>query len=130
MKMGQKPAISTSGIKMGGLIMYGIKEMSKLKDKYERDFAEVVSKQDGSHATPLAAFFVGGKYHGLYMTHKELKAKGNGKFTPRWSAMKYHNSHVSPDLEDQPMIDGYLSPMLDGGRLRYETQEVYDLMFD
>ena len=27
-------------------------------------------------------------------------------------------------------IDGYLSPMYDGGRLRYETQEVYDMMFD
>ena len=97
-----KHVIFTFGIEMGGLNMYGIKEMSRSKDKYEKDFSEVVSKQDGSHATPLAAFFVGGKYHGLYMTHKELK----------------------------PMIDGYLSPMLDGGRLRYETQEIYDLMFD
>lgn len=111
--------------------MYGIKEMLESKDKYERDFAEVVSKQDGSHAIPRAAFFVGGKYHGLYMTHKELKAKGNGEFTPRWSAMKYHNKNlVNLTLEDQPMVDGYLSPMLDGGYLRYETQEVYDALFD
>lgn len=111
--------------------MYGIKEMLESEDKYENDFAETVSKQDGTHAIPRAAFFVGGKYHGRYMTHTELKAKGNGEFTPRWSAMKYHNANlVNLALEDQPMIDGYLSPMLDSGYLRYETQEVYDAMFD
>lgn len=108
--------------------MYGIKEMLESKDECERNFAEVVSKQDGSHAIPHPAFFVGGKYHGTYMTHKELKAKGNGEFTPRWSAMKYHNPlTVNLKLEDQPMVDGYLSPMWDGGYLRYETQEAYDI---
>lgn len=101
------------------------------KAKYERDFAETTSKQDGSHAIPRPGFFVGGKYHGLYMTHADLLRKGNGTFTPRWSAMKYHNKElVNLDLEDQPMIDGYLSPMLDGGYLRYETQEKYDESFD
>ena len=99
-------------------------------DEYDIEFNKVLSTQDGSHAIPHAAFFVGGKFHGLYMTHEELKANGNGKFTPRWSAMKYHNDLlVNLDLEDQPMVDGYLSPMWDGGRLRYETQEVYDMMF-
>lgn len=109
--------------------MTDIKQVFNLKDKYERDFAETFSAQDGSHAIPIPAFFVGGKYHGLYMTHDQLKAKGNGEFTPRWSAMKYHNDAlVNLKLEDQPMIDGYLSPMLDGGYLRYETQEVYDAL--
>jgi len=111
--------------------MYDIKKMLESRDKYEREFAEVVSKQNGDHAIPHAAFFVGGRYHGLYMTHKELIKKGNGQFTPRWSAMPTHNQLlVNLDLEDQPMIDGYLSPMWDGGYLRYETQEVYDRMFD
>ena len=109
--------------------MYGIKEMLESEDKYEKEFARVVSQQDGTHAIPRAGFFCGGKYHGLYMTHDELKAKGNGEFTPRWSAMKYHNENlVNLALEDQPMIDGYLSPMLDGGYLRYETQEVYEAL--
>lgn len=36
----------------------------------------------------------------------------------------------NPILDNQPMFEGFLSPMLDGGMLRYETQEVYDLMFD
>lgn len=101
------------------------------QDEYDIEFNKVLSAQDGSHAIPHSAFFVGGRFHGLYMTHKELVSKGNGKFTPRWSAMKYHNPLlVNLDMEDQPMVDGYLSPMWDGGRLRYETQEVYDRMFD
>lgn len=99
--------------------------------KDEREIEELQAKQDGSHAIPHAAFFVGGRYHGRYMTHEELKKVGNGKFTIRWSALSEHNPLVeNPDLEDQPMVDGYLSPMWDGGRLRYETQEVYDMMFD
>lgn len=110
--------------------MYGIEKIVKSREEYEREFNEVVSAQDGSYAIPHSAFFVGGRYHGLYMTHEELKAKGNGKFTPRWSAMPTHNQLlVNLNLEDQPMIDGYLSPMWDGGRLRYETQEKYDEMF-
>lgn len=101
------------------------------QDEYAMEFNKVLSTQDGSHAIPHVAFFVGGKFHGLYMTHEELKSNGNGNFTPRWSAMKYHNPLlVNLDLEDQPMVDGYLSPMWDGGFLRYETQEVYDMMFD
>ena len=97
-------------------------------DKYIRNFN---SQQDGSHAIPHPAFFVGGKYHGLYKTHDELKVIGNGKFTIRWSALPegMHNPLVENlDLEDQPKVDGYLGPMWDGGYLRYETQEVYNMM--
>ena len=109
--------------------MYNLETIMQEKEKYEAEFNRVLSAQDGSHAIPHPAFFVGGTYHGLYMTHKELVSNGNGTFTPRWSAMKYHNDLlVNLDLEDQPMIDGYLSPMWDGGYLRYETQEVYDTM--
>lgn len=106
-------------------------DIIKTVDKYEDDFKKVHDAQDGSHAIPRDGFFVGGRFHGRYMTHKELLANGNGKFSPRWSAMKYHNDLlVNINLEDQPEIDGYLSPMLDGNYLRYETQEVYDSMFD
>ena len=31
-------------------------------------------------------------------------------------------------LDNNPLVDGYLSPMWDGGMLRYETQEVYDML--
>ena len=101
------------------------------REESEMEFNKVLKSQDGSHAIPHPAFFVGGKYHGIYMTHEELTKKGNGEFTPRWSVMKEHNPLlINLDLEDQPLVDGYLSPMWDGGYLRYETQEVYDALFD
>lgn len=30
------------------------------------------------------------------------------------------------ELDNQPIIDGFHEPMWDGGRLRYETYEVYN----
>ena len=32
------------------------------------------------------------------------------------------------ELDNQPMFEGFLGPMWDGGCLRYETQEVYDML--
>lgn len=32
------------------------------------------------------------------------------------------------ELDDQPVYTGWLGPMWDGGKLRYETQEVYDML--
>jgi hypothetical protein len=32
------------------------------------------------------------------------------------------------ELRGQPIINGYLDPMWDAGMLRYETQEVYDIL--
>lgn len=97
----------------------------------DKELMDFQSKQDGSHAIPRPAIFVGGRYHGLYMTHEELKKVGNGKYSIRWSAFKYHNPLTdNVNLEDQPLVDGYLGPMWDGGYLRYETQEVYDALSD
>lgn len=31
------------------------------------------------------------------------------------------------ELDNQPELKGFLGPMWDGGRLRYETQEAYDM---
>ena len=102
-----------------------MRDMRDIKSEIEM----VKAAQDGSHAIPHPAFFVGGRYHGFYKTHKELKAIGNGKFSLRWSALSQHNPRtVNLNLEDQPLVDGYLGPMWDGGYLRYETQEVYDVL--
>ena len=32
------------------------------------------------------------------------------------------------ELDNQPRFIGFLGPMWDGGMLRYETQQVYDLL--
>lgn len=97
--------------------------------EHEEDFNSVCSKQDGSFAKDIPAYFVGGRFNGLYLPHDELMKRGNGRFSPRWSAMKVHNPlTVNLDLEDQPKVNGYVGPMLDGGFLRYETQEMYDIL--
>lgn len=32
------------------------------------------------------------------------------------------------ELDLQPKLDGYIGPMWDGGKLRYETPEIYEIM--
>ena len=111
--------------------MYDFEKMMAHRKEAEEDMKRVQEAQDGSFAHNIPAYFVGGKYNGLMVDHKTLMEMGNGQFTLRWSQCKEHKPLLlNLDLEDQPMVDGYLSPMQDGDRLRYETQEVYDLMFD
>lgn len=111
--------------------MYSVEQMMKQREEQMNDMKQVQAAQDGSHAHNIPAVFVGGKYNGLMVDHDTLMKMGNGQFTLRWSQLKQHNPlTINLDLEDQPMVDGYLSPMQDGNKLRYETQEVYDLMSD
>ena len=103
-----------------------IKEMNermmRAREEHERDFKEVTSKQDGSYAKDIEARFVGGKLDGMRISHEELMKMQNKGYTPRFSELKSHNPLlVNLELEDQPIIDGYLSPMIDGGCLRYEV---------
>lgn len=56
-----------------------------------------------------------------------LLSLGNGQFTDDLTESRERGGTVHrKELDNQPMVDGYLSPMWDGGKLRYETQEVYD----
>lgn len=109
--------------------MTQIERIRRDREEQERDFEAVTSRQDGRHAHDLDAVFVGGALDGQHIPHIQLMYMKNKGYTPRWSAMKVHNPLlINLDLEDQPIIEGYLSPMLDGGVLRYETQEVYDAL--
>ena len=79
----------------------------------------------------MQALFVGGRYNGLVVDEEQLKEMGNGEFTEDLTALREKGLCVHmAELDNQPYVDGYLSPMWDGGRLRYETQEVYDMFFD
>ncbi len=82
---------------------------------------EISKTQNGSFGWDLPAYFCGGKYHGKYMTHKELLAVGNGTFTIRWSEAGGNTLSINLGLEDQPRVDGYYEPMMDGRFLRYEV---------
>ena len=79
----------------------------------------------------MKAIFVGGRYNGMVADELQLRALGNGKFTEDLTELRERGCCVHrAELDNQPLVDGYLSPMWDGGRLRYETQEVYDMFAD
>ena len=78
----------------------------------------------------MMAQFVGGKLDGQVMSVEAVERwHCNGKHTEDLSAERARGSWVHrKELDNQPMVDGYLSPMWDGGMLRYETPEVYDML--
>lgn len=41
---------------------------------------------------------------------------------------RLQTGHLYSALDNAPIYEGFLSPMYDGGMLRYETQEVYDVL--
>ena len=71
---------------------------------------------------------VGGDYAGTY-SREELEALPcfSGQYTKEYRT-------VRSELANQPILDGYLSPMFNGWRenhtacIRYETQKVYDML--
>lgn len=99
--------------------------------------------------------FVGGKYNGLMYTEQGiLNLKWTG-LSRDWTDERNAGLCVPrAELDKQPLVDGYLSPMYDGIRykvdgelqsdwqltdeekqgrepitvIRYETQEVYDIL--
>lgn len=75
------------------------------------------------------AIFVGGKYNGKEVTHDELMKMGNGNFNKDMSVYRKQGACCQrAELYNQPLVEGYLSPMWDGDKLRYETYEVYDML--
>ena len=77
----------------------------------------------------LKAIFVGGRYDGKEVTQEELIKMGNGEFTPDMSECRKQGGLCwREELDNQPLVDGYIGPCWDGGKLRYETQEVYDML--
>lgn len=100
--------------------------------------------------------FVGGEYNGKMWRYAALEARNLIKgYSEDLSAERAKGVLCKrAELDNQPLIDGYLSPMYDGKRyivngqlksewqctdeekanseyvhiIRYETQEVYDMM--
>ena len=80
----------------------------------------------------MKAEFVGGRYNGVVIDVDEIFATNgmwNGRFSPNYSNERYKGALVPrAELDNQPLVDGYYSPMWDGGQLRYETAEVYEAL--
>lgn len=80
----------------------------------------------------MLAKFVGGRYNGLVCDIEDAKQNLEvvGKVEDLSEIRKKGGFCHSAILDNQPIFKDYLSPMLDCGNLRYETQEIYDLSFD
>ena len=77
----------------------------------------------------MKAIFVGGKYNGLIVDEKDLEKMPSRGRSYDWSRERAWGGVVPrAELDNRPLIEGYLSPMYDGGMLRYETQEAYDIL--
>lgn len=78
----------------------------------------------------MMAEFVGGELNGRKMPVQRIWTfHWNGQVTENYSVKRMQGYCVPrEELDSQPMVDGYLSPMWDGDHLRYETPEVYDML--
>ena len=78
-----------------------------------------------------ACVFVGGIHNGKRMSEWDVEnTLCNGKHTPNESEARARGGCVHRwELDDVPEVEGYTS-MWDGGMIRYESWDVYDLMFD
>ena len=76
----------------------------------------------------MKAVFVGGKYNRQVMEVEDVLKISNGT-SKDWSTARKAGALVPrAELDNQPVVDGYLGPFWDGDKLRYETQEVYDML--
>ena len=79
----------------------------------------------------MKAYFAGGRYNGLEIDTQVILESNlwNGELTEDLSEIRARGGWVHrAELDNQPKVNGYLSPMWDGDGLRYETQEVYDML--
>lgn len=78
----------------------------------------------------MNAIFVGGKLNGRTMTDMQIfNTVWNGRVRPNYSIPRAFGAVVPrAELDGAPLVDGYLPPMWDGDKLRYETQDVYNMM--
>lgn len=99
-------------------------------DKY-REGLEDLDKHDHKAKQLLTmANFVGGVHNGKRMSEAQVELLlCNGKHSADLSRERDAGGCVHHAVLDNcPMVDGYLSPMWDGGELRYESPDVYEVL--
>ena len=80
----------------------------------------------------MKAVFVGGKLNKTVMEVEEvlelqlLECRGYSK--DHTKEREQGLCVPRKELDNQPLFEGYLGPMWDGDMLRYETQEVYNML--
>ena len=78
--------------------------------------------------TEMRCVFVGGRYDGQVMDVTDVEKFCSGH-TEDLSEVRARGGLVHrAELDNQPEVKGYCGPMWDGGCLRYETWDVYDML--
>ena len=94
--------------------------MSGWKEYKTRELNEEVENSDYDPNMPV--IIVGGKLEGEYTI---------GEIVEKFPISGYKAGSENPDFKIKtagyPRIEGYLGPMWDGGRIRYESPDAYDL---
>ena len=103
-------------------------------DKYDRFRSELEELGKTDHERKqkrTLCEFVGGQFDGLTCTEYHVEhTMCNGQHTPDDTAVRERGGCTHyPVLDNVPEVDGYTS-MWDGYHIRYESGDVYDLMFN
>ncbi len=95
---------------------------SQLKDIVVECVKNILKEEEGKK---LPIQIVGGHLEGLYDQDTFEKEHANlieGYVTPE------QYPHLTPKLHGYPLLKGLIGPMFNGDNIRYETQEVYDVL--
>jgi len=76
----------------------------------------------------MQCVFVGGKYNGWKPDVSEVWKIADGMTEDLSEIRKQGGCVHMAELDNQPTVSGYCGPMWDGGKLRYETWDVYDML--
>lgn len=91
-------------------------------------------KKTIAHTDDFKVVICGGKYQGTYTRKEILEKFPIERFTEDREQEREERKKLGfpansrEELDCQPILPGYIGPMWDGGKLRYETQEVYDAL--
>ena len=101
--------------------------MTRTEEEAIRIELESLDHTEKQHRTVCE--FVGGAYDGLVCTEEYVEQNlCNGDHTMDWSAERAQDGCVPyAVLDNVPVVSGY-TDMWDGGRIRYETWDVYDML--
>ena len=106
------------------------KALHEFREAQRMHLEEIGAEDNAMKQLLTMAYFVGGAYDGKYMTEAQVeKDLCNGKHSADLSEARARGGCVHHAVLDNcPMVDGYLSPMWDGGMLRYETPDIYEML--
>lgn len=96
-----------------------------------RKHLEEIDREDHEMKQMLTmCVFYGGIHDGEFMTEAQVEETlCNGKHSYDGTEIRKNGGVCHHAVLDNcPMVDGYLSPMWDGGMLRYESPDVYDML--